>query len=86
MAHDPQKQLEALAELIVRLSAKHAEPLTMEQAMTAARAVLSTFDLAGKGTLDAFKAWVLEMYAAGPYMDEGGSTEQAVNCAAGICC
>lgn len=83
MPHENKKQIEALAELIQR----HASPpLTDEQATAAARVMTSMFDLAGKGTLVAFKQWVKDMDAAGPYADIGGPDNQAQNCAAEICC
>lgn len=84
--HDPAKQLEALAQIIFRYAEKKHDALTLEQATIAAEAINDTFDLAGKGTLDAFKDWVLDMQAAGPYMNEGGGDPQAQNCAARICC
>lgn len=82
------KQIEALAELILRFAAKQSPVLILsrEQATLAARAVTSMFDLAGKGTLVAFKQWVLAMDAAGPYTDVGGNDNQGQNCAAEICC
>jgi hypothetical protein len=80
------KQIEALGELIKRYADKAGVPITEAQTTIAARAVASTFDLAGKGTLVAFKQWVLAMQAAGAYENVGGDDNQAQNCAAEICC
>ena len=84
--HENAKAIEALAELITRYADKSGQPLTTEQATIAARAVAANFDLAGKGTLKAFKQWVKDMIAAGDYMDVGGPDNQAQNCASEICC
>lgn len=87
MAHPHNaKQIEALAELIQRYAEKAGRPLSSPDATLAAEAVTSMFDLAGKGTLTAFKHWVLTMEAAGPYANEGGTDTQAENCAGEICC
>jgi len=86
MAHENAKQIEALSELIMRYAEKAGAPLSQPDAVMAAKAVTATFDLAGKGTLVAFKKWVLMVEAAGPYVDQGGDDNQAQNCAAEICC
>lgn len=83
MHHENSKQVEALGSLIE----EHSEgQLTGEQAAVAARVVASMFDLAGKGTLVAFKKWVLSLHAAGPYVGTKDDQNKKRNCAEEICC